>query len=295
MFAGGVILVEGGTEFGLLPIWMERSARHAGRSSPDDENIAFFDVGGQEGFGSIVELLHRLRVPWVAFADGQVFDPVRPKHIFKQIAGAVGSATPSLTAALEVLDNQPDFPHLKQAGERVGVFTLASTWEAPEEGIETYLRKTNAAALDAACRAEGRSKPRRGRHFAEAVPCPANWTPFSQPCSINSLVPAPTGLTHRPPTMYESYERYTHVYGIRRPRSDLVSSSRSGRRGQLTGQGQSDHVGPCVIRLLLAGGTPSSQASNPCPNRVLHCIFSRSSRRNCIKTQSSIRMGKRSR
>lgn len=173
LFANGVILVEGGTELGLLPIWMEQSARRGGVPSPDDDNIAFFDVGGDESFINAIKFLHRFHIPWLAFADGKVFDPARLKHILKQVAGALEPAMPpDLAHAMTMLEGQPDFATVKQAGERLGVFTLASTWETPGEGIETYLRQVDAAAWDAACREEGRSKPRRGRHFAWSVPCP---------------------------------------------------------------------------------------------------------------------------
>lgn len=180
VFANGVVLVEGDTELGVLPVWLSQSARRRRQRSPEELNVAVFDVGGQNEFEKCVRWLHAFDIPWVVCGDGGMFRPTpKSQHIFSQLTRALGDASPpDLAEAAHAMDGTTTFDWCKEVGERIGVFTLARGWDTDNEGIETYFRELDPTVFAELSKQYTKSKSRLGRHFAERVECPPELDAF---------------------------------------------------------------------------------------------------------------------
>jgi len=173
LFAHGVVLVEGDTELGALPEWFAKSQTACRRGTPEALNTVVFSVDGDTGFGTFVRYLHGLGVPWVIVCDGAVFKfGTRTAQIFQQVLRA-GVDVPELREIVDGATDVLSFEQLRDAGARHGLFTVASTWDAPGEAFEAYLEKVVPGQLAAAVGVVGNSKPRVGRHVATVTDCPA--------------------------------------------------------------------------------------------------------------------------
>ena len=75
LFANAVILLEGETELGAIPIWCTKGARSEKKSSPDDLNVAFFSVGVIK-FRTYLTDLDRFGIPWAVICDGELFGSI---------------------------------------------------------------------------------------------------------------------------------------------------------------------------------------------------------------------------
>ena len=136
LFANGVVLLEGGTELGALPIWFAKSPTAAQYGSPEDLQVGFHSVGGDQSFSTFVRYLDRFGVPWAIVCDGAAFRLDKSHHIFEQVVGA-GVTDPGLRALIESTKltskkqaemNGALFGEMVEAGKKYGVFTLASGW-----------------------------------------------------------------------------------------------------------------------------------------------------------------------
>lgn len=201
LFANGVVLLEGGTELGALPTWFAKSAASDRYGTPEDIQIGFYSVGGDQSFSTFVRYLDRFGVPWAIACDGAAFRFDRDSHIFEQVLDA-GVTDPELRAFVDGFNlatkQQVEmtaelFREMVEAGMRHGVFTLASGWHtkpktkrcgvqadtAPEErddeSFEAFVlsQPELQGAFDEANRAARKSKPRAGRLLAEATDCPS--------------------------------------------------------------------------------------------------------------------------
>lgn len=163
LFARGVILVEGETEYGALPIWYQKLfARYL-----ENEDIAIHSVEGHKNFKTYVRLLENYRVPWVIVCDGAVLgsqaspDPIRkPCDIANQLT----------SAGVQGIDNlEPyTFTERRTRLEQHGVFTLAQSEEQGKEGFEDsvpLIKQVSKQLRD-------ESKVRRARVIAEEHDCP---------------------------------------------------------------------------------------------------------------------------
>lgn len=194
LFCRGAILVEGGTEFGALPIWFENSKTAKApieRGGPIEHNFAFYDVQGDTNFGNLVTVLECFGIPWVIVCDGAVFDFGKKggNHIFKQILNA-GVDAPGLKKFVGGLrsarEKKPvmDSPSWKEQlclAKEHGIYTLASGWtrdcdsgskNGGNESFESFVEKACPGELENACCEVGESKPRQGRWVANKMDCP---------------------------------------------------------------------------------------------------------------------------
>lgn len=174
LFARGVVLVEGGTEFGALPEWFAKSPASERLGTPDALNVVIFSVNGDPGFGTITGFLNAFGVPWAIVCDGAIYRfGTGKRQIFEQVLDA-GVDDSALREAVEHADadGTVTFTGLRELGEGSGIFTLAEEWDSPGEGFEAFLDTEFPGSLDRAAKAVGRSKPRQGRHVAEATECP---------------------------------------------------------------------------------------------------------------------------
>jgi predicted ATPase len=148
LFAQAVLLTEGPTEVGALPIWFDKISRDDGDFPWNARNISVFSVGGQTAFGSWASFLCHYRVPFAICCDGQVLDPCVPvkdhgsvvgfapnsQWIFKQVADAkkvqLNEEISALRPQGERWEQHPDRPTFQEVvaiAGGLGIFTL-STW-----------------------------------------------------------------------------------------------------------------------------------------------------------------------
>ena len=200
LFANGVVLVEGGTELGALPTWFAKSAAADLHGTPEDLQIGFYSVGGDQSFGTFVRYLDRFGVPWAIVCDGAAFRFDKGSHIFKQVldAGVTDTGLQSFVDKVGLATRRQEdmtdelFAAIVAAGTTHGVFTLASGWHtqpkakrcemlsgtAPEEpddeSFEAFIlsQPELSKAFHEAHRSAPKSKPRAGRLLAEAADCP---------------------------------------------------------------------------------------------------------------------------
>jgi hypothetical protein len=153
LFAQAVLLTEGPTEVGALPIWFDKISREDGGSPWNARNIGAFSVGGQTAFGSWASFLFHYRVPFAVCCDGQVLDPCSPikdcghvvgfgrnsQWVFKQVAEArkaqLGQDVEALRPQGEHWEQHPDSPAFQDAvaaAAGVGIFTLATWFQKTE-------------------------------------------------------------------------------------------------------------------------------------------------------------------
>lgn len=145
LFAQAVLLVEGETESGALPVWFEQN-------SGGLDNLVVQAVNGDRNFGTYIKFLTAFKIPWAVLCDGPA---IAEGRIFEQI----GVQTPS---------SEPiSFVDKCKYGEAYGVFTLAS--QASDE-FETL--SFIAPQLLRAREAVGPSKARLGRFLSQELACP---------------------------------------------------------------------------------------------------------------------------
>ncbi len=195
LFARGVVLTEGETELGALPAWFKRCAACTGSKSPEDLDLGFWSVGGDNNFRTYVSVLRALAIPWVLICDGAAFDvekrQARNPHIFDQVLKAKVDA-PTLERFLNRLHtgkrkrvmNKRMFADERKLGARSGIFTLARGWKTADKATKTSNDESFEAFIDAVAPGEldkakadvGDSKVRQGRWLGAVVPCPPQVT-----------------------------------------------------------------------------------------------------------------------
>ncbi len=151
LFAQGVILVEGETESGALPLWFSKSRTASEHGSLEDNNLTVHWVGGAQGFGNYVRFLGGFSIPWVVVCDGDQF---KNEQFWKQF---------DLPAA----EDGAPFENARDAAARRAVFTLAKDFGLKFEDLP-YVEPLLAEAEQEV----GRSKVRQGRYVAAKVDCP---------------------------------------------------------------------------------------------------------------------------
>ena len=174
LFARGVVLVEGGTELGALPVWFAGSGTASRSETPDALNLVLFSVNGDRNFELFVSFLHGLGIPWAIVCDGNAFRfDSGGRQIFDQVLRA-GVDDPEFRGVVDnaVAHSPTSFTALRELGCGHGVFTLANGWEPPQESFEAYVESVAPGKLAEAANLVGTSKPRKGRHVASTVDCP---------------------------------------------------------------------------------------------------------------------------
>lgn len=190
LFARGVVLLEGETEQGALPEWFDQLGE-SGCPTPGELDLAFYSVGGDSNFRTLLTVLHAFGIPWVLVCDGAAFDVTkrvkRFPHVFDQVTAACEDI-PALREFLNGLDPEPShrvmddamFKRQKELGRAHGVFTLAGGWTTAnketgaqnDESFEAFVDTVAPGKLDEAREAVGDSKVRKGLWLGEQVSCP---------------------------------------------------------------------------------------------------------------------------
>ena len=166
LFANAVILVEGPTEEGALPIWFAKSSTAEHRGTPDDLNLLVFNVGGDRNYEIFVSLSVGFGVPWAAICDARALgnsegSVVNQGPIFRQLALA--------GVKVDMASVPTAFADLKLAGEEHGVFTLAREFD---DEVEEFLTARYPQQYEAAKKTWPRSKVMAGRMIAQETPSP---------------------------------------------------------------------------------------------------------------------------
>jgi hypothetical protein len=157
LFSCGVILTEGETELGALPIWFSQVYD----MTLEALDLTILSVGGDRGFERMVRYANQFKIPWAIVCDGAIIgDAGTTCPLAEQLRDAGIEDIPDLTDC--------DFAERRRALELCGVFTTA---ESVDRSFETLsvIREHRAEAK----RQVGRSKPRQGRAIAENNGCPA--------------------------------------------------------------------------------------------------------------------------
>ena len=137
LFARGVVLVEGETELGTLPKWFEACSAAGSVNRPADLDLAFYSVGGDKNFRTLVSVMHALAIPWVVICDGAAFDVRHRQTILRQVFDS-GADASAIKLYLDSLDPDPSkrtmdettFDAVREVGRSHGVFTLARVFVA---------------------------------------------------------------------------------------------------------------------------------------------------------------------
>jgi ABC-type branched-subunit amino acid transport system ATPase component len=188
LFARGVVLLEGETELGTLPKWFESCSAAETASRPADLDLAFYSVGGDKNFRTLLSVMHALAIPWVVVCDGAAFDVRHRQTVLQQVFEA-GADASEIKLYLDTLDADPSrramdetiFDAARELGRSHGVFTLARGWTTADkdagipndESFEVFLEAVAPGKLATAEREVGNSKVRKGLWVAENVPCPS--------------------------------------------------------------------------------------------------------------------------
>ncbi|MER7589693.1 AAA family ATPase [Micromonospora sp. NPDC127501] len=166
LFAAGVVLFEGPTDLAAVGRWLDRSVTgvRGPLPTPDERNLTFLSVDGQNGFGALASLANQLGVPWVIVADGPA---LRPGSIMAKQLAKLGKAVPQSGEKLTDVRAQ-------WAAE--GVFSLADDFgdDGSKAGeIEAFLSRLDAQTLARVRKDVGTLKGVRvGAAFADAVSAP---------------------------------------------------------------------------------------------------------------------------
>lgn len=161
LFSRGVILVEGDTEVGALPVWFEKQFSY----SFESKDIDVYCVGGDNGFSPLIEFLQQFKIPWSIICDG----PVIGDRIASQTQSRVVRQLRD-TGITELPDTTgKDFLQLRNELESYGVFTLAENIGDEFETL-TIIQSHKEEAEEQIGK---KSKVRRGRWIAMNYDCPS--------------------------------------------------------------------------------------------------------------------------
>jgi energy-coupling factor transporter ATP-binding protein EcfA2 len=191
LFARGVVLVEGETELGALPLWFRSCSAQMGCKPPGELDLGLWSVGGDRNFQTYMAALNALAIPWVLICDGAAFDVEKRQasnpHIFDQVLKA-GVDAPALRLFLDRLAsgkrkrvmNKRMLTDERKLGAGYGIFTLAVGWKTADktagtpndESFEAFIDAVAPGLLDQAKAEVGESKVRRGRWLGANAPWP---------------------------------------------------------------------------------------------------------------------------
>lgn len=166
LFSRAVLLLEGETELGALPVWCPNL---------EHQDIALYAVSGKGNFVSPLKLIHHFAIPWAIVGDGEVLWDLRqrgsshgPQDHISKILATCRRPLPSIPG--NPGDSTQDFMQWRQILEADSIFTLASS---ADEGFERALRTEIKSELLADADAQfGSNKVARGRFIAENSQCP---------------------------------------------------------------------------------------------------------------------------
>ncbi len=155
LFSSAVILFEGETELGALPVWFEKQFGY----SLESRVVALYSAGGEQGFQTYVRFLNQFHIPWALICDGPIIANDTGGGLAHQLRKAGVPKIPDVQA----LSFEERCKELKP----LGIFTLASDEDGEFEALPIIK-----AHQEEAKRLFGRSKVRQGRYIAEMYDCP---------------------------------------------------------------------------------------------------------------------------
>lgn len=159
LFSRGIILVEGETEQGALPVWFEKQFS----TFLESDDVIIYSVNSDKNFGKFAQFLQQFSIPWVIICDGKVIGDCiasgnRPR-IVRQLEKAGILNLPDYIGK--------DFSQLCKLLEVNGVFTLAKDINDEIENlpiIQTYQQEAKDQVGD--------SKVRQAQYIATTYDCP---------------------------------------------------------------------------------------------------------------------------
>jgi predicted ATP-dependent endonuclease of OLD family len=166
LFSRAVLLVEGETEQGALPVWC-----------PDlmSQDIALYAVGGKGEFVSPLKLIHHFAIPWAILGDGEVLWDLHEQKSRQGAQGQVSRILAVCNQSLPAIPGDPgtnveNFEQWRQILETCGIFTLASNaYEGFEKAVQTEI--PSELWTDAQTKFS-KNKVAQGRFIAENSSCP---------------------------------------------------------------------------------------------------------------------------
>ncbi len=170
LFSRAVLLIEGETELGALPLWCPDLVR---------QDIALYAVGGKGEYIAPLKLIQHFAMPWAIIGDGEVlWDQHQrgrshgPEDHIRTLLAVCNQPLPSIPG--NPGSDAQNFVQWREALETYGIFTLASS---ADEGFEGAVRSEIPPELWTLAEAEFDSnKVARGRFIAENHPCPKKVT-----------------------------------------------------------------------------------------------------------------------
>jgi OLD-like protein len=169
LFGQAAIFVEGETELGTLPIWLNLEA----------QDTVLYSVGGKGNFVSPLKLAQRFNIPYVILCDGDAIWDLHQKgergtshgpdtHI-RAICNARHLESPIAVGDPGTVPD--DFQRWRDALEQLGIFTLA---RSARSAFDSEMRSELPSELvEEATLRFGTNKVGSGRYLAEHHYCPA--------------------------------------------------------------------------------------------------------------------------
>src|SRR5258708_15585073 len=159
LFSRGVILVEGGTEQGALPAWLEKRF-----GSPlENDDILVYSVNGDDNFGIFIHFLHQFHISWAIVCDGKVIgDRIASKTASRIVRQLKQAEIPHLPDC-----NGKDFSQLCQELEACGVCTHSEDVDDEIEKLPVIVDHQGEVPTYI-----GNSKIRQAHYIATHYNCP---------------------------------------------------------------------------------------------------------------------------
>jgi hypothetical protein len=172
LFSRAVLLVEGETELGALPVWWDAVR----------QDVALYSVGGKGNFVGPMKFLNRFAIPWAILCDG---DALWDQKQHSRTHGPDTHMRAILSANARQLrvpagdpTTEAGFQKWRSRLERFGIFTLASNAGAGfEKAVKT---ETTADVWASAHDRFDENKVAVGRFVAENCSCPPSLKRLTQ-------------------------------------------------------------------------------------------------------------------
>jgi AAA domain, putative AbiEii toxin, Type IV TA system len=197
LFSRAVLLVEGETELGALPVWWQDLV---------SQDIALYAVGGKGEFVSPLRLIHHFAIPWAILGDGEVLWDLHEQGSRQGAQGQVSRILAVCNETLPTISDNPgssteNFAQWRQALEAYGIFTLA---RSADEGFEKAVRPEIPPELWTEAETKfSKNKVALGRFIAENFSCPGNvaelmWKVLCHLQKQDASIHVPDGNCSRP-------------------------------------------------------------------------------------------------
>lgn len=169
LFSRAVLLLEGKTELGALPVWCPDLVR---------QDIALYAVDGNGSFVPPLRFIQHFAIPWAIIGDGEVLWDLQegkksrnPLNHISDLLAVSNQPLPSIPG--NPGSNLQDFAQWQQALEGHGIFTLASSArEGFEKAVRTEVQRDLWSEAETKFGKNNKNKVAQGRFIAENSLCP---------------------------------------------------------------------------------------------------------------------------